>query len=317
MENRGYEEDSLNIEDHRRTAQEQEVQVDVTEPPDTHVYEDIIVEGEKQVQSVFDNHLEMNCGAWIPPDDLHLKFQRNLTLPLRKNSAFNKEELTRYSVRVTSTEKNPISRENKQSDDSLMEMGEKPRRRRKKDCKHCKMKANEETKIMPQRYVDKTVEPIFTLPEGRLPSFRIPGQNGCCVNSCTVFAIASNGQVGGICGGGFYDSKSVNYERSEVEPRLMTLEENSALLTPPSGIHRTGMKVNSIYQDQWRVKNPGGFIGDFKEQQSFQVRAIYILQYSFYFQHSTKKMAILKFVIKHKVKFSFSREPITPIALYL
>ncbi|XP_063993162.1 uncharacterized protein LOC135170911 isoform X1 [Diachasmimorpha longicaudata] len=264
MENRGYEEDSLNLEDHQHTPQEQEVDVERSETPDTHVYEDIIVGMEKQVPSVFDNRLEMSCTT----DDSQRTFQRNLTLPLRRNSAFNKEEITRYSVRVTSTEKNPVSRENKQSDDSLMEISEKPRRRRKKDCKHCKMKASEEART--QRYVERNatvLEPIFTIPDGRLPGFAVAGQNGCCVNTCTVFAIA-NGQVGGICGGGFYDRKLLNYDKAEGEPRLVTLEEDRALLTPPK--HRTGMKVNSIYsQDQWRVKDPGGFVGEFKEQ-SFQ-----------------------------------------------
>ncbi|XP_011302822.1 uncharacterized protein [Fopius arisanus] len=254
MENRGYEDDSLNLED-QHIHQQQEVTIKVSETPDTHVYEDIIIGMDSPNKSVFDNRLEMSCTS-------QGVLQRNLTLPLRRNSELNKDEITRYSVRVTSTERNPMPRESKLSDDSLMDMSEKPRRRRKKDCKHCKMKANEEAKS--NRYVDSgrnptanSIQPIFTIPDGRLPGFGIPtSQNSCCVNSCAVFAIGN---------GGFYDRKVMSYDKNEVEPRLTTLGEDRALITPPK--HRTGMKVNSIYsQDQWKAKDHGGIVAEFKDQ---------------------------------------------------
>lgn len=286
MENRGYEDDSRYPKD-SKCIQSSVPHLNFPEI-EGHIYEDIVIRMEKQQlpthQSIFKNHLNMKT-AWLS-NDHEKSFQRNLTLPLRRDrSGLTQDDAIRYSVRIPSNDRNSqFSCENLETSETSVAdtLSDKPmKRRRKKDCKHCKMKSNEEAKINDNTYDDSRtiLEPIFTLPDGRLPNFSNPidvhnNNTGYCVNPCTVFSI-SNNNINGTCSNGTctnYDKKTIEYDKNDIDPRLGLIEEDRALLTPQK--HRNGMKVNSIYSpDQWRIKETPVFIGDFNEP--FQVSLIY------------------------------------------
>ena len=236
-------------------------------------------------------------------------FHRNLTLPLRRanplrNSATN---VISCSVRVTSKERtqtDPVIRNfDCTNDDSLrytsepiqeVQSEQRPtRRRRKKDCKHCKNKTNsgpssstevpvnvgckekfhDENKFLSQEQNGKSrlgIEPIFSLPDGRLPNFCTLRCEKMLGRTSSAYCISNNATVDNNSG----DSKCVNYDNNDIKARLGQIQVckgNALPVTLPE--NRNGMKVNSIYaQEHWNTKDAPIFLTDFNEQSPFQVR---------------------------------------------
>ncbi|XP_044011875.1 putative uncharacterized protein DDB_G0282499 isoform X2 [Aphidius gifuensis] len=311
MENRGYEDDNKHPNDHHLLHHNQYIQQQQQEPINSsdiegHIYEDIVTNIDKKLpdnynnnKSIFNNNIiNMNShqSSWLTDNNEQI-FHRNLTLPLRRDRSGLINNEMRYSVRIPTNDNNnnnlqyscenfETSETNSVADSS----SEKPtRRRRKRDCKHCKMKANDDTikQSNQQLSFDESrtiIEPIFTLPSNiRIPNFNNSignlqninnnnnNNNDCCINSCSIFTIANNNinnnnNINGACQNINYDKKIINYDKNDVDPRLGLIEEDKALLTPHQK-HRNGMKVNSIYSpEQWRVKDTSVFIGDFNQQ---------------------------------------------------
>ena len=247
----------------------------------------------------------------IEQDSLN-SFHRNLTLPLRRANPLRDsvENVISSSVRVTSRERiragsavcengSTIDENSKYTSGPIPEVHSEQRhakRRRKKDCKHCKNRTNSEFSSTSEVPVDVPcserlyeenefrveqrngksrlgIEPIFSLPEGRLPSF--------CNSRCektgrtsSVYCISNNVNVSGNVGAGQGNVKTLNYDKNDIEARLAHVEvcEDKALITPPKN-SRAGMKVNSIYaQEHWHTKDAPIFLTDIKEQSPFQVR---------------------------------------------
>lgn len=255
-------------------------------------------------------------------------FDRNLTLPTRRSSTDVgvEESTTRFSVRVTNRERSRCLANKTDSylyessvgstrvSDELTEttnfvIGKPGRRRRKKDCKHCKSKANggsmreqlsdhttedltSHDAPFPVDLADRTrasankdviergekmvhgLEPTFSIPDGILPNFETQcGGHGTQLQdgqSKPIFSISNNANDFSSANG----PKPLNYDKNDTDVRPVPVEhmDDRALITPEK--NRAGMKVNSIYsQDHWHSKEVTIFITDVKEQNPFQVRA--------------------------------------------
>lgn len=295
--------------------------MDSSSNPDSHIYEDITSSASTanpscssplrrhpndeelfwpQAQNRLPNYYS---NSEVDQDSLN-SFHRNLTLPLRRTNPLKDsvENVISSSVRVTSRERiragtsfrngAPTIDENyRYSSGPIPEIhsDQRHRRRRKKDCKHCKNRTNsgfsssiEIPVDVPcdERYYEDNdfrseernhksmlgIEPIFTLPEGRLPSFC---SSRCEKTLSSVYCISNNVN----CSAGSGNVKTLNYDKNDIEARLAHVEacEDKALITPPK--NRAGMKLNSIYaQEHWHTKDAPIFLTDAKEQSSFQVR---------------------------------------------
>ena len=257
-------------------------------------------------------------------------FHRNLTLPLRRpgGAIDNGENSSRFSVRVTNRERarcladdnnsalyeSSIGSVRRTGDGVESSRGtslaiDKPgRRRRKKDCKHCKSKANGNISVADQlervtkhdsttfpldRLSDRVqasanneiigrdeklrrlcIEPIFALPNGNLPSFHSQGPGECSPvalsegRTNTIFSISNN------TNGASPTNIPIllNYDKNDTDVRLVHVElpDERAFVTPKK--NRLEMKVNSIYsQDLWHSKDVPIFVSDVKDQSPFQV----------------------------------------------
>lgn len=271
--------------------------------------------------------LETDCHA-----EKTNNFHRNLTLPLKRTiGCENGDYENRYSVRVTNRERTRFTRNNENNDSSydltatahernffhrhqeeeededdlprpINHVVDKPgRRRRKKDCKHCKSKANanslfrdefsvpenpknplESSLIFssPSQLINSNfgdndhekktrlgLQPIFPINHQKSMDFHSPDFSSRVPDSKTnsIFSISNN--INSVTG----SPKPLNYDKNETELRLTPIELNDdrALITPMK--NRNGMKVNSIYsQEHWRAKDSSIFVTDVKEQ-TFQV----------------------------------------------
>lgn len=309
--------------------------MDTSTSPDSHIYEDITSAasaGNSPFRSSSDARPPEPARPEVPNSNRHPvpenryysnseierdslnAFHRNLTLPLRRVNPLRDsvESVISSSVRVTSRERiragpaicengPAIDEHSKYTSGPIAEVHSEQRhakRRRKKDCKHCKNRtssgfssASEVPVDVPcsERLYEENefgveqerngksrlgIEPIFHLPEGRLPSFcsarcEKTGRTG------SVYCISNNVNVSGnVQGNGQGNVKTLNYDKNDIEARLAHVEvcEDKALITPPKN-SRAGMKVNSIYaQEHWHTKDAPIFLTDVKEQSPFQVR---------------------------------------------
>ncbi|XP_043283979.1 uncharacterized protein [Venturia canescens] len=269
--------------------------------------------------------LEADCNG-----EKKKNFHRNLTLPLKRTiGCENSDYDNRYSVRVTNRERTRFTRKNEKNDSvhdssgvtdekhyfhrhqeedededelprAINHVVDKPgRRRRKKDCKHCKSKANaislfredfsgpENPKnplesspvfsspsqlINSNYFINETpektrlgIQPIFPSNHQKLPAFHSPDFSPRLSDprKNSIFSISNNVNSSLITG----SPKPLNYDKNETELRLTPVELNDdrALITPMK--NRNGMKVNSIYsQEHWRAKDSSIFVTDVKEQ---------------------------------------------------
>ncbi|XP_076671131.1 uncharacterized protein LOC143370216 isoform X2 [Andrena cerasifolii] len=221
-------------------------------------------------------------------------FRRNLTLPFRSSAGLDASATSCSSVRVTSREKNSCPEEDADDaeaaarndartplDDAFApregqvraQSGCRPnRRRRKKDCKHCRSKAaasaNEEhqeaalgNNQQPRSILDPCNLGMLTArsPGGMAERKELAGPG----TDPTVFTISEN--VGGSPGSTL---KLIEYERNDAGP-IRETNDGKALITPEK--NRAGMRVNSIYsQDRWYAKEAPIFSTDVKEHGTFQ-----------------------------------------------
>ncbi|XP_076243137.1 uncharacterized protein LOC143184644 [Calliopsis andreniformis] len=228
-------------------------------------------------------------------------FRRNRTLPLRRGVGYDRSA-TSSSVRVTSREKNAREEEHaevandgsepleacpgepKASTQSGSQAELRPnRRRRKKDCKHCRNKAN--ARICEEDRENEDVlrknrenRRLYTLESTDPQTILDPCSLGTLARSSpgvtkklkepsnlsTVFTISEkvgNAPVNTL--------KLIDYKSNDaVGPRGME-NEDKTLITPEKS--RAGMRVNSIYsQNRWYAKEAAMFFTDVKENGNFQ-----------------------------------------------
>ncbi|XP_012285000.1 uncharacterized protein LOC105702198 isoform X2 [Orussus abietinus] len=267
--------------------------------------------------------LARQSSARAPPPG---PFHRTLTLPLQRSRDVGlADQSARASMRVTNQERlgrsaacgpavpvpagasdAPLAADRSRSaelqDGDPSAALRQSRRRKKKDCKHCKNKMNanyvedarrarftsvqegcdsrlgddvplrNDAKGPSQAHPVQSMQPLFVLPNGRLPDFaaaavRTPMPK-CSVanNANSVFSVSNN-----VNSTHRASAKALNYNKNDIEARLANVEvcEDKALITPEK--NRGGMKVNSIYsQEHWSLKEAPIFITDLKEQGPFQ-----------------------------------------------
>ncbi|XP_003699331.1 uncharacterized protein LOC100882646 isoform X2 [Megachile rotundata] len=199
----------------------------IEETSDNHVYEDILP------------GTEVPTDLSKVSDEVPSAFRRNLTLPFRR--AVGPEPVaTSSSVRV-----NRRRNEAEESDDVQAECRPN-RRRRKKDCKHCRNKANDDR---------EKNRPYTTELNGRRLDNLSDVPEDATVEGSNVFTISEKVQN---------ESKLIEYEKNNGQD-VGSKDDGAEKKT------RAGMRVNSIYsQDRWYAKETPIFFTDVKEQAPFQ-----------------------------------------------
>lgn len=270
---------------------------------DGHVYEDILP-GVEEV-STLQRHLDIGDyvsrePAAMSPEQAEISaFRRNLTLPFRSSAGLDASATSCSSVRVTSRERNSCPEEEADAartplDDPFAsregqaraQSGCRPnRRRRKKDCKHCRSKAaasasarlcDADHREHQEAALGKNQQPQPILDPCNLGLLAARSPGGMAERKelagpaadPTVFTISEN--VGGSPGNAL---KLLEYERNDAGP-IRETNDGKALITPEK--NPAGMRVNSIYsQDRWYAKEAPIFSTDVKEHGTFQVSPIY------------------------------------------
>ncbi|XP_011505652.1 PREDICTED: uncharacterized protein LOC105368347 [Ceratosolen solmsi marchali] len=256
---------------HQQQMRQNQQLIQPRHTPDCHVYEDIVAPYSLSLDP-------SNPGG----------FHRNLTLPLRRTSQSCESiegNPTSSSVRVTNKERtrgsviDRLTRDDRYRDSGRDDSSstERPaRRRRKKDCRHCRTKAFERGIEEAKRrdelavYEERSAElrAIFGLPDLSLCRLG-PG----CLSAGVVYAIGCNATD---CSNGLVSGDG---EPTTV-PRFAHVQDGAlddkALITPPGtkgggggggGGRAAGMKVNSIYaQEHWHAKDSRIFLNDPKDQ---------------------------------------------------
>nr|XP_034176707.1 uncharacterized protein LOC117602595 isoform X1 [Osmia lignaria]XP_034176708.1 uncharacterized protein LOC117602595 isoform X1 [Osmia lignaria] len=271
---------------------------------DNHVYEDILpgieeistssdVEDLRSKTSVQRSFDIVDYASREDETEISGAFRRNHTLPFRRGVGLD-SLATSSSVRLTNRRRNACTQEAEVGpgntvlvDDAFgqlttLQIECKPnRRRRKKDCKHCRNKAasstNDENDTVLRKnrdnqqssYAVESKAPLTILDPSHLSDIpavssvkRMDEVNGCN-NLSSVFSISE--KVAG--------SKLIEYERNNGHRNLVKPTEmkgNDVVSSEKKT--RTGMRVNSIYsQDRWYAKETSNiFFTDVKEHSSFQ-----------------------------------------------
>ncbi|XP_053981866.1 uncharacterized protein LOC128878060 isoform X2 [Hylaeus volcanicus] len=312
MENQGFEEEPR-IEDpgypRLRQSPTQESQTYAIRParidifsslsnPDGHVYEDILPAVEDVSKTSHPSTRESprsTSTERVTYEETPVRkdvsvFRRNLTLPFRHGGL---DTSTSSSVRVTSREKNVCREDTEANEDALThEISARSqsiecrpnRRRRKKDCKHCRSKAaasntphemddreqkdtvlrknrdNEQQQGQLSTDSPRTILEDYNFGNQGSPKEEFPRKGN---NPMTVYTISEN------VGGDENTGKLIEYERSPGQVIEANNKEDKALIA--SEKIKAGMRVNSIYsQDRWYAKEGPIFFTDVKEHGSFQ-----------------------------------------------
>lgn len=286
--------------------------------PDGHVYEDILPNAEEasKPSSLSFGYVSREASNESSEPEGASSLRRNLTLPLRRGIGRDSTAAS-SSVRVTSREKSvwqeedaeaaaedtrrpldAFSREPKsQAQPASLQTECRPnRRRRKKDCKHCRNKATASLAAKDARLCedgDKESEAVLTKNRNnekqtlyilssndpqiildpchlRMLGTRSPGVGAEELEGGndppTVFTVSEK-----IAASPSNTLKLIEYRRKE---NVRAIEhEDKALITPEK--NRAGMRVNSIYsQDRWYAKEASMFFTDVKEHGTFQVSSM-------------------------------------------
>lgn len=250
---------------------------------DGHVYEDILpgVEDVANVTSRRSNSFRVvenppqggepisriyNVGPFARTSD---EFRRNLTLPIRRgtgaSSSTSRERNRRQDDRVAGGEPGifDLPEENERPTDyphrkpARTQTEPRPnRRRRKKDCKHCRKAIGPRGDAILQKNQENQ--------ERNFPT----GNSDVQTNPLTVFTISETVRCSPSS-----TLKFIEYERNEVRSNVGHVPENNeekALIVPEKN-NRPGMRVNSIYsQERWYAKEAPVFFTNVKEHASFQ-----------------------------------------------
>lgn len=301
---------------------------------DGHVYEDILpgVENPSKHSGVMIdqdqalrrplNAIEYVCKSAttrsLDREEIAGTFRRNLTLPFRRGTGLD-TSLGSCSIRGTSGKRIDGRREDTEvatwnadivafTDDAFSSRAQSitlqsecrpSKKRRKKDCKHCRNKAAASSNDQHHQVADKESETILRKDRNNEQQQRlqISGSKDsqtildprnftmlpvCCpnrkpdefampaTNSPSVFTISE--KVGGSPAS---TVKLIRNERSGCANLvdLAEINEDNALIG--SARNRPGMRVNSIYsQDRWYTKGASMLFTDAKEHGSFQVSVV-------------------------------------------
>ncbi|XP_015601678.1 uncharacterized protein LOC107270833 isoform X2 [Cephus cinctus] len=229
-------------------------------------------------------------------------FHRNLTLPLRKSRPNEKTVtssacvISREKTKVRSVQEGPPEGRDNFEVECVPNSGRHSRRRRKKDCKHCKNKINSNHVEDVKRHEDvidgcanrlhedlnpgvitkdnerPNIEPIFSLPNGRLPSFVTSRHVKTDPKTSTVFSISNN-----VNNANSMAFKQLNYDKNDIEARLTRYEVDDKIAVKGKK-NRGGMKINSIYsQEHWSAKDTPIFLTESKEQEQSPFQRAYSL----------------------------------------
>ncbi|XP_076635138.1 uncharacterized protein LOC143348586 isoform X2 [Colletes latitarsis] len=221
-------------------------------------------------------------------------FRRNLTLPFRNGGL--DPSTAGSSVRVTNRERNKVCREDAEVDEDVSIGGRaqssecRPnRRRRKKDCKHCRSKAAASANVRGQHEIDdKEQEETTVLRKNKdNDQQRVADSPRTIFDEPCDFGTLGSGQGGGEfplkgncapmvytisanVGEGENKATLIEYERNPGQAIEANSKEDKALIATEKS--RAGMRVNSIYsQDRWYAnKEAPEFFTDAKEHGSFQ-----------------------------------------------
>lgn len=265
---------------------------------DNHVYEDILpgieeVSTSSELEDLRSKNDVVDYASRGDEGEISGAFRRNHTLPFRRGVGLD-PRATSSSVRLTNRRRNACIQEAEVGDTVIVDdaFGQsttlqiecKPnRRRRKKDCKHCRSKAasdendavlrkNKENQQQSSYAIESNAPRTILDPRdlSDIPAVssvkRMDEVNGSGNNLSSVFSISEK-----IAG-----SKLIEYERNNGHQDLVKPTETKGNDAVPSEKKtRTGMRVNSIYsQDRWYAKETPIFFTDVKEHSSFQVSAI-------------------------------------------
>ncbi|XP_076167127.1 uncharacterized protein LOC143146583 isoform X2 [Ptiloglossa arizonensis] len=257
---------------------------------DSHVYEDVLPVVEdvskpacpSSAQDTRRSFDVVDCASREDVSDREdiTGLRRNLTLPFRRGND-HESSVASCSVRVTNREKN-VRREETEIDEDApiatraQSIESRPnRRRRKKDCKHCRSKAaakehetddkeraEESTNVLRRNRDNEHQRPrdSESLEETNLGPNTDHGKPN---DSLTIYTIAEKiGQVQNTV-------TLIEYERNHGHATETNNKEDRALIASEKS--RAGMRVNSIYsQDRWYAKEAPIFFTDVKEHGSFQ-----------------------------------------------
>ena len=309
MENQGFEEERQQQGEEETSLREQ--------PPhdsrpfdfdssDGHVYEDILP-GADDLANCPGTPIGPDASREEPSSQLNkdrekttvFTFRRNLTLPFRRGSDLDQSTVRSSSVRLASRTRIEEEKGRLEEDAELAshpvtfqaECNRPTKRRRKKDCKHCRSKANAVAfNNDQQRQIDRDGENDTVLrrnqdnerQQQRLKlvssgsndaraileprdlaalAARLPDESGVP----SVFSISEK-----IAGSPAKLSGSERIGGANLLVHSAEINENDALIE--SEKTRPSMRVNSIYsQDRWYTKEPPIFFTDVKEHGSFQV----------------------------------------------
>ncbi|KAK1124671.1 hypothetical protein K0M31_006042 [Melipona bicolor] len=267
---------------------------------DGHVYEDILPGAEyltncpgapigqdarEEPSSQFNTNREETTVAATT-----FTFRRNLTLPFRRGTDLDQSTGRSSSVRLASRSR--IEEEGRLEEDAELAAREnglpiafqaecnKPnKRRRKKDCKHCRSKANAvafnndqqrqidrdgENDTVLRRNRDNERQRLQIVSSGSNDARAIIESGVPPSDSPSVFSISEK-----IAGFPAKLSGSERIGRANLLVHSAEINENDVLIE--SEKTRPSMRVNSIYsQDRWYTKESPIFFTDVKEHGSFQ-----------------------------------------------
>ncbi|XP_026669251.1 uncharacterized protein LOC108624914 isoform X2 [Ceratina calcarata] len=279
MENQGFEEES-----HPRSP---DSVFSFHSNPDGHVYEDILPAVEQLPKRCQNSRGSSAIHAARPLNAIDYvsesavtksveeavgDFRRNLTLPLRRGSGHDPFTAS-SSVRLTNRKSVDGNAEDVVDDGLSFRATSaecKPtRRRKKKDCKHCRSKlvGNVEQNVEGE---DETVlrndqstfdDPRTVLhPRNFATRSAIGNSETPATGNDSILTISEK-----IAGSPASTMKLIDRQRNGSVSRLNSTEAKE------SSEKRAGMRVNSIYsQDRWYTKEPAIFAVDVKEHSPFQ-----------------------------------------------
>ncbi|CAK9815367.1 Sortilin-related receptor [Anthophora plagiata] len=327
MENQGFEEEQQQQLSHHKSCPDSPPGLELRSKgsasnADGHVYEDILPAGEDT--SILSNgpssldsqgsktnsfhqqpfHVADRIsrdaatpGSLARVDEVPASFTRNLTLPFRRGIGFD-SSTTSSSVRVTSRKNVNGYQEDLVVDDvfstpripsSVLQNECRPvRRRKKKDCKHCRSKAasidireqeitdvetvlrkNRDNEQRQQRLTSNSSDPRNFLVLPTCSPIRKVDESTMMLANNPSPVFTSSAKVGGSPASTF---KFMESERNDGRANLV----NSTKINEDNGLtvaekNRADMRVNSIYsQDRWYAKDASIFFTDVKEHGSFQ-----------------------------------------------
>lgn len=313
MENQGFEEERQQPKEEEASLRElpRDSRPFSFDSSDGHVYEDILPncppgapidqDASREEPSQFDTDREETTVVATT-------FRRNLTLPLRRGTDLDLSNVRSFSVRLTSRSRIEEDAELAARESGLpfqAECNRPNKRRRKKDCKHCRNKAvafnndqqrqlvrdgendavlrrNRDNEQQQQRLqivssgsndAQAILDPrdFTALMAARLPNTRTNEKSGVPRgDSPSVFSISE--KIAGST-----PAKLSGSERNGRANLVHSAEINENDVLIESEKTRPSMRVNSIYsQDRWYTKEPPIFFTDVKEHGSFQVTILTI-----------------------------------------